>query len=382
MLLIDAFNQVFYSIGVCVGVMFAYGSYNPIRKPVIQDAIVMAVLDFVYSILAGFITWGVIGYLFAKGDPAYTQTSSVGLAFVAFPTAASLDGSKGWFGLFCFTLFIAGIDTAFSYIEAFATNIVDATGCERWKAALGTCVLGIILSIPFTTNFGWTLFDLTEHYVTGYIIIIVGLLQCIAVAWLFEYESTAAVSENHRKSLKAMALCYWIPVVVIAFYANFAFPDQKIIGIVVICLTTLLALVLSKKQSGMKFNSWYHEIVLCGVDKLSMSITSLSNPDASRSDWMLPFESYFGMCIKFVNPAALIFILMNNLSNDLASPYADETRRMQIFGTIYVMISLLVIFVPMFACTWPEEFTHNVNLEFMADNIFEAKLRLGNKLRD
>jgi hypothetical protein len=55
---------------------------------------------------------------------------------------------------------------------------------------------------------------------------------------------------------------------------------------------------------------------------------------------------------------------------------------MQIFGTIYVMISLLIIFVPMFACTWPEEFTHNVNLEFIADTIFEAKLRVGNRMRE
>jgi len=278
-LLIDSFNQVFYSISVCVGVMFAYGSYNPIRKPVIQDAVVMAVLDFFFSILAGFITWGVIGYLFAKSNPAFTQTSSVGLAFVAFPTAATLDGSKGWFGLFCFFMFIAGIDSAFSYIEAFNTNIVDATGCARWKAALGTCILGIVLSLPFTTNFGWTLFDLTEHYLSGYIIILVGFLQCVAVAWFFEYESTAMVSENHRKSLKVMSLCYWVPLVIVAFYANFAFPEQKFVGIVVIFITSLLALFFSFKASGMKFNSWYHEIVLCGVDKLSMSITSLSNPD-------------------------------------------------------------------------------------------------------
>ena len=27
----DAYGQVFFSVGVCVGVMFAYGSYNPIK---------------------------------------------------------------------------------------------------------------------------------------------------------------------------------------------------------------------------------------------------------------------------------------------------------------------------------------------------------------
>lgn len=27
----DAYGQVFFSVGVCVGVMFSYGSYNPIK---------------------------------------------------------------------------------------------------------------------------------------------------------------------------------------------------------------------------------------------------------------------------------------------------------------------------------------------------------------
>jgi len=34
-LFIDAYNQVFFSIGVCFGVMYSYSSYNPIKKPVI-----------------------------------------------------------------------------------------------------------------------------------------------------------------------------------------------------------------------------------------------------------------------------------------------------------------------------------------------------------
>jgi SNF family Na+-dependent transporter len=67
----DAYNQVFFSIGVCVGVMYAYGSYNHIKKPVIMDAVVICVMDFVFAILAGFITWGCIGYLQAVGNPAY-----------------------------------------------------------------------------------------------------------------------------------------------------------------------------------------------------------------------------------------------------------------------------------------------------------------------
>ena len=268
--------------------------------------------------------WGCIGFLHASGNQAYLQTSSVGLSFIAFPTAASLDDNgKILYSLYCFTLFICGIDTSFSYIEAFVTNIHDSMQWTRWKIALGVCLLGILLSTPFTTNFGWILFDMTEHYIISYIVLGVGLLQCISVGWMFEYETTAIVSEGHRKSLKAMSLCYWIPVVISCFYANFLFYEDKEYGLLAIVFTTSAGLMYSKHVSGMAFNSWYHEIVLCGVDKLSMSITSLSNDDQSRSWWMIGFEIYFGICIKFVLPACIVFVLCSNLEADMAAPFAD-----------------------------------------------------------
>jgi hypothetical protein len=36
--------------------------------------------------------------------------------------------------------------------------------------------MGMALSAVFTTNFGWILFDLVDHYMSSYIIIAVGLM--------------------------------------------------------------------------------------------------------------------------------------------------------------------------------------------------------------
>jgi len=43
--------------------MFAYGSYNKTRKPVIFDAFLIGIIDFLFSLVAGFGVWGGIGYL-------------------------------------------------------------------------------------------------------------------------------------------------------------------------------------------------------------------------------------------------------------------------------------------------------------------------------
>lgn len=118
----------------------------------------------------------------------------------------------------------------------------------------------------------------------------------------------------------------------------------------------------------MSTRSWYHEIVLCGVDKISMSITSLSNADGSRSWWMIVFEGYFGVCIKFIAPIAFIWLLFGNLEADLSEAYAGQHEMMQMYSSIILFIAMLLIFVPIFACDYPEIFEHNVNIEFDADN--------------
>ncbi len=112
--------------------MFAYGSYNKTRKPVICDAFLIAIIDLLFSFIAGFGVWGGIGYLQKMGNIAYTQSSSVGLIFIAMPAAAVQSGNAGTLGLLMFTMWLTGIDSAVGFVEGFVTNIIDATGCKRW----------------------------------------------------------------------------------------------------------------------------------------------------------------------------------------------------------------------------------------------------------
>ena len=121
----DAYTQVFFSIGVCVGTMVAFGSYRTTKQPVILDSLLVAFIDFLFSFIAGFAVWGAIGYLQAKGDPAYNQTNNLGLTFIGIPVAAALADNSGMLGLFCFTLWMSGIDSAMGYCEGFIANIID-----------------------------------------------------------------------------------------------------------------------------------------------------------------------------------------------------------------------------------------------------------------
>ena len=80
-------------------------------------------------------------------------------------------------------IFFLGIDTSFSYIEGVVTNITDQRKFSRGCISGIVCLFGIAVSTIFTSNFGWAMFDMVEHYISNYIIILIGLLQCIAVGW-------------------------------------------------------------------------------------------------------------------------------------------------------------------------------------------------------
>ena len=60
---IDAIGQVFFSLGTCLGIMTAYGSYNEREKPIVRDAVIVSFADTLFSFLAGFAVWTMIGFL-------------------------------------------------------------------------------------------------------------------------------------------------------------------------------------------------------------------------------------------------------------------------------------------------------------------------------
>jgi SNF family Na+-dependent transporter len=108
------------------------------------------------------------------------------------PTASSQAGMQKIYSFFCFTLWFAGIDSAFCYVESMVTNMLDLLNENKWvgssiaKGALCAalvCMFGIAITGAFTTNFGWVPFDMVEHYIADYLIVPVGLLQCVCVGW-------------------------------------------------------------------------------------------------------------------------------------------------------------------------------------------------------
>lgn len=176
----EACAQIFFSLGVCMGVMVSYSSYNPTDAPIIKNALTVAGCNSSFSFLAGFAVFSTVGYLHGMGSQVAGEVSSIGLAFIAYPAAIdTMPGANFWTFILSTTLFTLGIDSAFAIVEATCTVIQDTNiGAKINKTALAAilCTFGAVCSTVFCFNWGFTYFDIVDHYLNVYLVLLMGIL--------------------------------------------------------------------------------------------------------------------------------------------------------------------------------------------------------------
>lgn len=118
--------------------------------------------------------------------------SGPGLAFIAYPKAvAELPGAPIWAVLFFIMLILLGMDSQFGCVEGFVTAIIDNNpeylrrkwGREIFVAIL--CVISFFIGLPMATNGGMYIFQIFDYYSQARIVLVIGIFECIAVAWVY-----------------------------------------------------------------------------------------------------------------------------------------------------------------------------------------------------
>jgi len=204
-----------------MGIMTSFGSYNPQDKPIIMDSLIICFTNSFVSFLSGFAVFSVIGYLKYIGSDETGTGGGTGLAFVAFPAAITKLGAPNFWALVLFiTLFTLGVDSAFSMVEAASTVIYD-TGAgkkvNRMVIAFAICILGCTCSIVFCSNFGFEVLDVVDFYLTVYLMVLLGILQCTSVGWIFQVSEKLQEKPQLKKSFKVLTIGFWGSLVVYGF---------------------------------------------------------------------------------------------------------------------------------------------------------------------
>ncbi len=206
---VAAYGQIFFTLSVAFGVMIAYASYLPRKSDIVNNAFITCLANCGYSFFMGFGTFGIIGYMAKTQGVAFQDviTQSIGLAFVAYPKAIDLlPAANTLFGIMFFTaLIFAGLSSSVSLIEALASGLIEKFDMPRKKAINTIAAVGFLIGLMYTTKAGLYIFDTVDQYVAKYIIIMVGLYECILIGWIYGSDKI----RNYVNPLSDFAIGKW-----------------------------------------------------------------------------------------------------------------------------------------------------------------------------
>jgi len=109
-------------------------------------------------------------------------------------TGSSLDdisgGSKFFVALFFLTLWLLGIDSAFSMLDACKTGIMDTETGQRLFRSKEICcsavtVLAFLVSLLFCLDTGLYWLDIVDYFVNNWGMLFIGFTETMALSWVF-----------------------------------------------------------------------------------------------------------------------------------------------------------------------------------------------------
>ena len=197
--ILAAIGQAFFSIGVAMGLMMAYGAYVPKTVSLTRASIIIAGADTLVAILAGLMIFPIV---FANGlDPA----EGPGLIFKTLPTAfAGMPGGVIFGTLFFILLAFAAVTSSISIIEPIVAYGRDRFGWTRIKSCIVFGILGWLIGMLSVFSFniwsditplamfkifeGKTFYDLIDYVTANLLMPLGGILIALFVGWRLKKE--------------------------------------------------------------------------------------------------------------------------------------------------------------------------------------------------
>ncbi len=196
-----AFGQAFFSLGIGVGVMLTYGAYMPRNSSILLSAAIISFSDGLASILAGLAIFPIV---FQYG---LSPAEGPGLIFMTLPIAFGRMPGGGFIGAMFFLLLVfAALSSSISLLESIISHFEEVTKFGRRKItilaglALWLVGLGTVFSFNHWANFtpldmieplrGKTIFGLIDYFGSNLLMPIGGILIAVIAGWLISKESS------------------------------------------------------------------------------------------------------------------------------------------------------------------------------------------------
>ncbi|XP_074600142.1 sodium-dependent serotonin transporter-like [Brevipalpus obovatus] len=189
---VEAATQIFFSLGPGFGVLLALSSYNRFHNNCFSDAIFTSIINCATSLLSGFVTFAVLGYMakMLNKEVKDVLEGNNGLVFIVYAEViANMSYSPFWAVLFFIMLITLGLDSTFGGLEAILTGLCDEypeTLRKYRELFVGIVVIFIfIFALPTTTYGGSYVIHWLESYGIVIPLLFIVFIESVAICWLY-----------------------------------------------------------------------------------------------------------------------------------------------------------------------------------------------------
>ncbi|XP_072015442.1 sodium- and chloride-dependent glycine transporter 2-like [Amphiura filiformis] len=189
---LDAAVQIFYSLSVSAGGLTTLASYNKFHNNCYRDSLLVASLNCLTSLFAGFVIFAIVGFMAHEAGKEVDEvvTQGFGLAFVAYPEAvARMPAGPFWSVMFFLMLITLGLDSQFTGMEKMSTAVCDMfpryLRKRRTLVMLVVCSVSCICGFTCVTRAGAYWMSLLDNYGANFQMLFYGLAEAAGLMWIY-----------------------------------------------------------------------------------------------------------------------------------------------------------------------------------------------------
>ncbi|ORX82462.1 Na+-dependent transporter SNF family [Anaeromyces robustus] len=250
----SAFGQIVFSMSLGVSLGFTYAGYSGQTTDLISNAITIAITNSLFENFCALGVFSVVGHMM-KRNTELSSLSGPGLVFIAYPEVINVLGKFGRFlgPAFFITVFLAGLTSILSMVEPISFCIQNKFNVTRKISATGVIIVGAILSLLFSTQYGSTLLDYVDTYINNVLALFCTVLECIIFSWVFDVKRVMKTLNARSKSIKVgtwwiVIIRFILPVCIAVFWVGSlidTIKDGNVAKTIVFIITTLIMVVIS-----------------------------------------------------------------------------------------------------------------------------------------
>lgn len=189
---IAACGQIIFSLSLGMGIAITYTSYLKKGANLTKSASIVVLSNSGFEVFNAIGIFAILGFMSLSSSIPVNDliVDGTGLAFVAFPEVFNVMGNFAYIigPIFFLCILIAGITSAFALVEPISFSLSSKFGFSRKKSVTIISVLGILVSLLFTTGAGSYILGIFDTFLNNFALLLGIAIEAIIFTWLYSVD--------------------------------------------------------------------------------------------------------------------------------------------------------------------------------------------------